>query len=189
MILTGNKEKDVEYYDNIYSNCYNTSNYMILYQEVTKIVSQVANPSVLELGCGLGDLGELLMKQGTQYRGFDFSEIAVNQCLKKYPQGSFKVGNVYDHESFKPFDYNIAIALEVLEHINDLEVIEHLPPGCTFIASVPDYNDPAHLRLYKDRQTDIVEHFKPYLHITEIRSAQIQKGSTIHLFTGIRQQD
>ena len=194
MIYTGNQEKKADYYDQIYKNGYNTSNYNFLYQEVINILSNLDNPRVLELGCGLGDLGKMIMEKGWQYRGFDFSQEAIKICKDKSPQGNFYQGNVYDNKSFGAEDYNTVIALEVFEHVDDLSVIENIRPGATVIGSVPNYDDSAHLRLYEDGKADIVDYYKPYMHVYDIRSAQINNNSsgevlTMHLFTGIKKAD
>ena len=192
MIYTGNQEKKADYYDQIYKDGYNTANYDVLYQEVINILSNLNNPRVLELGCGLGDLGKMIMEKNWQYRGFDFSQEAINICKEKLPQGNFYLGNVYDNKSFGEDDYNTVIALEVFEHVDDLSVIENIRPGATVIGSVPDYDDSAHLRLYEDGKTDIIDYYKPYMHVYDIRSAQIKNSGdtlTMHLFTGIKKAE
>lgn len=84
MIYTGNQEKNADYYDQIYKNGYNTANYNSLYKEVINILANLNNPRVLELGCGLGDLGIKIMDKGWSYRGFDFSQEAINICKKNH---------------------------------------------------------------------------------------------------------
>jgi hypothetical protein len=82
------------------------------------------------------------------------------------------------------------VALEVLEHLDDLRMIENIPVGVRLIASVPDYDDVAHLRLYQDPTRDILDRFRPLLRVTEILSL-LAKGhsgelKTIYLFQGVR---
>ena len=194
MIITGNKEKNADYYNEIYEKGYDTSSYYPVYQYVVRTIGTLSSPRILELGCGIGDLGQMIIEQGYPYCGFDFSEEAVQQSLKKCPSGNFKVGNVYDKCLYQAEDYNTVVVLETLEHVEDIDVIKNIIPGVIVIASVPDYPDVAHLRLYKDRQKDIIEYYKPYLHVTEIRSATLTSiGSgekdTIYIFTGIRLLD
>jgi hypothetical protein len=66
----------------------------------------------------------------------------------------------------------------------------NIPPGVRVIASVPDYDDVAHLRLYRDVKKDIVEYYAPYMQIVEVGSASGRNNITgaqqkIHLFQGI----
>ncbi|MEE8576082.1 MAG: class I SAM-dependent methyltransferase [candidate division Zixibacteria bacterium] len=191
MIKTNHEEQAAGYYDKIYATGYNTSRFYSLYQEVIGMLETVEKPNVLELGCGVGDLARLIIERGHTYRGFDFSEEAVKQSQSFCSDGKFFVGNVYNAEDFKPADYNIVIALEVLEHVDDLKVMANLPPDVQLIASVPDYDDVAHLRLYQDPQRDIVDRYKDYLKITEIKTIVNPNPvsgdqMTIYLFHGTR---
>lgn len=191
MLLTGNDEKRGNYYDEIYARGYNTSGYYPLYQGILEMLDSFSSPRVLEIGCGVGDLGKLISDSGYPYRGFDFSEEAVRCSRELCPEAKFWQGDAYEPANYAPHDYNVAIALEVLEHVDDFKVLECVPPGVRFIGSVPDYNDVAHLRIYQDPQRDIIERFKPYLSILDVKgltSENIHTGNkqTIYVFYGIR---
>jgi len=173
MIFTGNKEKKSDYYDEIYKKGYNTDRYTFLYSTIMNLIDKTPNPRILELGCGLGDLGRMIIEKGYAYRGFDFSHEAIKICKEKCPTGNFYVGDVYNKKSFEPEDYNKVIALEVFEHVDDLKVLKNIQPGTEIFASVPDYDDVAHLRLYKDWKKDIIEYYKPFIHVYEIHSASL----------------
>lgn len=191
MILTGRSEKTAEHYSEIYARGYDTRGYYPLYQLVIKLIESFPSPRILELGCGIGDLGRMIIEKGWPYRGFDFSEEAIGQCRRLCPEGDFFAGDVYSPEDYLPVDYTVAVALEVLEHVDDLQVIQHIPPGVRLIASVPDYDDIAHLRLYKDVKTDIIDRFRPYLHVIEVATASAQNAASgqtqnIHIFSAIK---
>jgi len=191
MITTTHDEQGHEYYDSVYARGYATHNYHPLYQQVLKMIEQGSTPKrVLEIGCGVGDLGKMIVERGHQYRGFDFSPVAVECSRKLCPTADFRVGDAYDPSSYQPHDYDAAVALEVLEHLDDFKVIDNIPPSVRLIASVPDYDDVAHLRLYKDPKRDIIERFKPLLHVTDIVSltgkGQTGEPKTIYLFQAIR---
>lgn len=191
MFVTGHAEKQADYYSDIYKRGYDTAMYLPIYRAVMQMIGRVSHPRVLELGCGIGDLGRMIIEAGYPYRGFDFSAEAVGQCRRACPEGCFRVGNVYNPDDFLPYDYNVVVALEVLEHVDDLRVTAMIPAGARMIASVPDYDDVAHLRLYRDVQKDIIEYFAPYLHIIEVVTAVGRNAATgaeqkIHLFHGIR---
>ena len=193
MITTPHDEKGHQYYDSIYARGYATHGYYPLYDQIIKIIEKDGLPHrVLEIGCGVGDLGKLILERGHQYRGFDFSPVAVECCQALCPQADFRVGDAYNPASYLPHDYDTAVALEVLEHLDDLRMIENIPLGVRLIASVPDYDDVAHLRLYRDSKRDILERFRPLLHVTEILSL-VGKGhsgesKTVYLFQGVRVQ-
>jgi 2-polyprenyl-3-methyl-5-hydroxy-6-metoxy-1,4-benzoquinol methylase len=191
MIITGHEEKTAEYYSDIYRRGYDTGGYRPLYRLVMQLLQRFPSPRILELGCGIGDLGRMIIEEGYPYRGFDFSREAVDQCLRSCPKGNFRVGDVYNPEDYRPLEYNVLVALEVLEHVDDLKVLENIPPGVRLIASVPDYYDVSHLRLYKDPKSDIVERFRHCLHIVEIATAtadnsQSGEKQSIHIFSGIK---
>lgn len=191
MFVTGHAEKTADYYSDIYKRGYNTTGYLPLYKAVMQMIARCRNPRVLELGCGIGDLGRMIIEAGYPYRGFDFSPEAIGQCRRACPQGCFRVGNVYNRDDFLPYDYNLVVALEVLEHVDDLRVMAMIPAGARVIASVPDYDDVAHLRLYRDVQKDIIDYFAPCVHVTEVVTATGRNAATgaeqkIHLFQAIR---
>ncbi len=194
MTTATGEEKQAGYYNQIYGRGYDTERYYPIYEQLAKMIMKYDAPRVLELGCGIGDLAKMLIEKGVEYRGFDFSEEAVRQSQKRVPTGNFCVGNVYDAEFYKPQDYTCCLAVEVLEHVEDLEVIRNIPAGVRLVASVPNYDDPAHLRVYTDPKKDIIERFHPLLHVTEVISAagELQPDGfqpQIHLFHAIRLKD
>jgi len=191
MPSTGNAEKDSTYYDTIYAGGYNTARYYPMYQRIMDAILQIEGPRVLEIGCGVGDLGRMIVQAGIPYRGFDFSEEGVNCARQACPGGDFWVGDAYEAKNYFPPDYNVAVALEVLEHLDDLKVIANLPAGVHLFASVPDFEDVAHLRTYRDPQKDIVERFRPYLEIVNIVSMETTNQATgrkmtIYIFHAVR---
>jgi 2-polyprenyl-3-methyl-5-hydroxy-6-metoxy-1,4-benzoquinol methylase len=191
MIVTCHEEKGADYYNNIYLGGYDTRGYVPLYQLVIKMLKALPSPRVLEIGCGIGDLGKMIIDKGYPYRGFDFSEKAIALCLKLCPKGNFHTGNLYHPDNYRPVDYNVVVALEVLEHVDDLKALDNIPPGAHLIASVPDYDDASHLRLYTDIKQDIVERFRPSLHVVEVATATADnnasgKKQSIHIFSGIK---
>jgi SAM-dependent methyltransferase len=191
MIVTGHSEKNADYYSDIYRRGYDTSGYGPLYKLVMKMLGNFPAPRILELGCGIGDLGKMIVDEGYPYRGFDFSEEAVKQARQRCPSGNFFIGDIYAPRNYEPVDYNVVIALEVLEHVDDIQVIENIPGGARFIASVPDYDDISHLRLYSDPKRDIVDRFRPYLHVVEMATATSRpdhkdRPQSIHIFSGIK---
>jgi len=187
------EEKEAGYYDAIYAKGYTTHQYEPVYKGILNCLKSYTapKPRILELGCGLGDMAELLLDAGYAYRGFDFSAEAVRISQERVSSGDFFVGNVYDDEPYEGFDYNTVIAIEILEHVADLTVIEKIKPGCRVIASVPNYWDDSHLRVYADPKIDIVKRFQDLLHISRIGSisyAPNERGQipTMYIFEAIR---
>jgi SAM-dependent methyltransferase len=189
MRITTHQEKKARYYDAIYERGYNTAPYYPLYNEVLKMTDKLASRAILEIGCGVGDLGKVIIDRGLRYRGFDFSEEAIRCSKRLCPDGDFRVADAYDPAVYQPHDYDTAIALEVLEHLDDIKVIRNIPSGVRIIASVPNYDDRAHLRLYQNYEEDIVKRFGALLKVTEVRSitrGTKAKPKVIYLFQGVR---
>ncbi|UCD95121.1 MAG: SEC-C domain-containing protein [Candidatus Zixiibacteriota bacterium] len=189
MHLTAHQEKDDKYYDAIYKRGYNTAPYYPLYEEVLGATEKLGSRGILEIGCGVGDLGKLIIDRGIGYRGFDFSKEAIRCSKRICPDGDFRVADAYDRASYRPYDYDTVVALEVLEHVDDLRIIRNIPAGVRLIASVPNYDDKAHLRLYRDYQRDIIKRFRRLLDVTEVKSISRGPGAdanVIYLFQAVR---
>jgi SAM-dependent methyltransferase len=54
--------------------------------------------SLLDVGCGLGDLWGFLKERGTEadYTGVDLSEKMLMEARRRYPQGSFVCADIFD---------------------------------------------------------------------------------------------
>lgn len=54
-------------------------------------------PSVLEIGCGLGDFYKFLLQQhpDCSYHGYDIVPEYVDQCRQQYPEATFERRNVF----------------------------------------------------------------------------------------------
>ncbi len=192
METTGHCEAASDYYDDVFkSGLYNQAARAPLYHRIISIIKKYDSPRVLEIGCGTGDLGKLLVDARIPYRGFDFSQEGLRISRDLCPQGDFRFGQAYDPAMYQPVDYNVVVALEVLEHVDDLRLLGNIPPGVRFVASVPDYDDESHLRLYTDPQKDIIERFAKYLDISEVgvmtgKDEQTGRQTRVFFFQGVR---
>ena len=157
MIETDFTEKDACYYDSLYATGYHTHAYQPLYDTILDFLGRMDSPKVLEVACGTGVLASQIISRGIPHRGFDISSRAIDLCWQQSPDGEFWVGDAYDPASYRPRDYNLILALEVFEHIDDLRAIRNFPDGAHVLFSVPNFLDPAHLRAYVDPQQDIVQ--------------------------------
>lgn len=190
VLVTGHAEKGADYYDDIFSRDYNEQTRDFLYKQVFEKLMALENPRVLEVGCGTGYLARMIIEKGIAYRGFDFSAEAVRKALQFSPNGEFRVADAYIPESYLPVDYNAIICMEVLEHVDDLALLKNLPAGVHFIATVPDFDDVAHLRLYTDPERDIKQRYAPFMDVREIQDIPCfnparKKNVHIYMFSAI----
>ena len=54
-----------------------------------------------------------------------------------------------------------------MEHVDDYKVMKLIPSGVRVIASVPNFGDVAHLRVYPD-EGFIVKRYDKYLNISQV---------------------
>lgn len=145
-----------EFYDNLYrtkeSYSLNVSAQQsphgVLYNNIVVYLRNIPNARILDVGCGTGQLAELIISSGYNYiKGIDISSVAIELSRKRCPkyEDRFQCVSIedYDHSD----DYNTAIICEVLEHIaEDIAVIDSLKPGTQVVLTVPNYDSASHVR-------------------------------------------
>jgi SAM-dependent methyltransferase len=167
MFQTPFRERGADYYDRIYAEGYSSAAYQPVYDAVLDFVARMPVPRVLEVGCGTAELAAQIVAQGIPYRGFDISSVAVERGRRRGVSELF-VASAYDPASYLPRDYNLILALEVLEHLEDRRAAAQFPAGTHVLFSVPDFVETSHLRAYQDPQRDIVEHFRGLLTVGQV---------------------
>ncbi|NJR12730.1 class I SAM-dependent methyltransferase [bacterium] len=137
--------EDVRYKHDDYSIRSQDSYAHAKYEIVLKWLPQTPNLRVLNAGCGSGEMNILLARQTTwQVDGIDLDEEAIqrSQQLKE----AYKATNLHISqagiETHPGRDYDVIIANDVLEHIeDDRAAIRHLAamlkPNGTLCVSVP----------------------------------------------------
>jgi len=71
---------------------------------VIELLDPKAGESILDLGCGTGDLAQKLNSYGVQVMGVDQSESMIEEAGKKYPQLPFEVGDATKLPYISEFD-------------------------------------------------------------------------------------
>ena len=145
---------------------------MPIYDQIVRMVQNLhlKSPRILEVGCGLGILAQKLFSNGfNNYYGIDISETAISRAQSNNPKQmeKFHVHSCYELNQLD-FISDITIAVEVLEHIEDLLLMEELN-GIYFIGTVPNFwaSNNVHLRIYKNR-FQIKSRYKQFIKIKEI---------------------
>lgn len=80
-------------------------------QKRFQILSQIGDlngKSVLDVGCGFGDLYGFLVREGksTEYSGIDIVSEFISAARRKYPNANFEEKDIFDIE--KQYDYVLA---------------------------------------------------------------------------------
>lgn len=68
------------------------------------------NKSVLDVGCGFGEMGKFLLKryEGVSYTGVDIVPEFISEAKKLLPEGIFLVGDYFEKPIEKKFDVVLA---------------------------------------------------------------------------------
>ena len=82
------------------------------------MLSQIEFKSVLEVGCGPGDLASNIVPPSADYLGIDIDAAQIDLARSRYPQLKFEKGDAYTLP-VEEKSYDLVIACEVLEHLED----------------------------------------------------------------------
>ena len=153
-----------------YDRPYWDSHYYPLYKKAYEEVRRLGGAQVLEVGCGNGSFAHLLFDQSTiDYHGFDFNAAAIRKAatMTNRPE-RFSVARAGE-DALQGRSYDTIVCLEVLEHIEqDREVVKSWKPGCRCVCSVPNFDDPDHVRLFMD-ETEVQERYGDLIDIDSIQ--------------------
>jgi SAM-dependent methyltransferase len=173
-------EQPANYYDAIYERAkkYNRHYTGVRWLPMFEKASTLIKGSVLELGCGVGQFAHLLYDKGyKKYLGIDFSEQAIIRCKKLGLNGfDFYQDDIYTCLEYEIFD--TIVALETLEHLDDLKVLNSVPKGKRLVISLPTFNNDAHL-IWFSNEYEIFERYKGIINID-----YIERISDWFLFSG-----
>lgn len=149
---------------------------------------QKLDPStkILEVGCGVGQFANMLFDQGfTNYTGFDFSEEAVKwakQTNAPYADRFF-TADAFETELITK-QYDLVICFEVLEHLwKDLELLERIPSGTPLLLSLPNFDDPYHVRYFQS-EDEVRQRYRQVMRIADIKTTILDVYSWLYYIWG-----
>ncbi len=160
-------------FEGVYNLPYRNSCYYPLIKEVLAILRSYKATSVLDVGCGVGLLAQAIIEQThLGYRGFDFSEKAIEKALLRIDNPSlFRLGDAMDISNYKWLDYNYdtIVCTEVLEHVEeDHLVVDCWEKGKLCIFSVPNFDSPSHVRFFGSEK-EIINRYADFIQFHQIR--------------------
>lgn len=82
------------------------------------LLGKIEYSSILEIGCGPGDLAAAIVPSTATYLGIDIDSREVETARIRYPNLSFAVGSAYELP-VESKSIDLVIACEVLEHLED----------------------------------------------------------------------
>jgi 2-polyprenyl-3-methyl-5-hydroxy-6-metoxy-1,4-benzoquinol methylase len=168
------EEANASYYDELHASpdANVPAAQTVYYKLFCRVVAEVQArgiTSVLEVGSGTGGLAEMLTtRTPARYCGFDFSPVSVRNAIARIGRSdAFFVGDATDPASYRS-NYDGVVCTEVLEHVGrDLDVVAMWRPGVQCICSVPNFDDPSHVRHFL-REEEVRERYGALIDIDRI---------------------
>lgn len=115
------------------------------YQTVYKLVPDLNNLKVLEIGCGSGFFAKLLLQRfpKIQLTAIDISDHAIEMAKRNFEGINFQVGDA-QHLQFENSSFDFVISCETLEHLaipGEMlkEIHRVLKPNGRFIITTENY--------------------------------------------------
>lgn len=114
--------------------------------EYTEILTMMdwKGKSVLDVGCGSGDMCGLLHAQGAHTMGIDFSHTAIAEAMRKYPNLLFEEQDI---DMVGGGELDVVMSLGTLEHVDDpLATLRRfkkmIKKGGDIIITCPNWKNP-----------------------------------------------
>ena len=196
------RRMDRRWYDEVYSQDalgsggYSEDSEKCIYYPVwQRILSTIsANERIADFGCGVGQFAQLAIRCGKQYvYGVDFSRVAIERARELNPAHAslFHVGDLRLSESFAFEDYDVAVFLETLEHLeDDLSALSRILVRRRCVVTLPNFDYTSHYRFF-DTVDACVSRYNDLLSVTRqdevaLRAPQEERVIKIWILDGVR---
>ena len=87
-----------------------------------KLLGNIKDKKVLDLGCGVGLYTKILIKKRAKVKGFDISEKEIEIARKENPNVEFIIGNA-ERMPYKNNEFDIVLAALVMEYFKDWDKV------------------------------------------------------------------
>lgn len=189
------KEQTAEWYDALYvaASSYKgepeTCGWYPLWRYGLNWLRDVSASRCVDLGCGPGHFAQLVVGDpalaSLGYVGYDFSRTAIALAKQRVPNSRclFVAADLRSKSWTADVTHGAAVvAFEVLEHVAaDIDLVTAIPGGTPVLVTVPNANDPSHVRVFHTEQ-QLARRYAPLL--GECRTAQLTRRHFV--LTGVR---
>lgn len=191
LVRTGRpgSEQGAEYYDKQIGDHFRVSPqdspYYFLWTVIADRVAARGHTSLLDLGCGTGQLDALLLDFDVErLTGVDFSASRIKLAATTNPAVEYVLGDAFEID-LRAFDYTAVVCTEFLEHVaDDLGVIRRLRKGTNLLASVPSFTSKGHVRFFSSVE-EVHQRYEVVLDRLEVRPFVAPGGArTFYLLDG-----
>lgn len=143
--------------------------------------------SVLEVGCGSGQLARLLRDLGIRdYLGLDTNAMLVGRARTACPGYRFSVADIFVSSHLRAEAYDIAVLTRSLEFVHwDLVALELIRPQRTVLGAVSSGKEPGRLRQFTTAD-QVRERYGPVLRDLRVEPIHLPGGRTAFLFEGTK---
>lgn len=116
-----------------------------IYAAILQLISILKPASVLEVGSGIGMLGDAISKTGIRYVGIEPDATQLSLCRDRYPDLQVVEGSCYDEpEKYALGKFDLVFSTDVIEHLfypKRLISFEkaHIQPGGHILTCTPEF--------------------------------------------------
>ena len=187
-------ERESYFYDAVYSATddyrrhYTECRYYFLWCVLLDRMQPADVRCTLDIGCGPGQLASFLRDRGLRrYVGVDFSSESIRMARSACSLFEFVCADIFTSELLNTLDYDVVVATEFLEHVEeDLVILDRVRPGTRVYCSVPNFPNAGHVRYFKSTE-DVRTRYSS--HFTSFRVDELlfgSEGMAFFLFEGVR---
>ncbi len=143
--------------------------------------------SVVEIGCGSGQLACLLRDLGVKdYLGLDSNPARLEHARAACPGYRFELADVFLSNHLRAGHYDLVVMTGFLEFVRrDLVALEAIRPHKRVLGTVTSGDEPDRVRQFTTAN-QVLEHYSPVLCELHVEPIHLVHGRTAFLFEGIR---
>jgi SAM-dependent methyltransferase len=127
--------------------------------EAFALYHDLTNCSLLDVGCGTGDLWEHVKQRtpGCEYVGFDLSTEMIAHCRKRFPDVRFESGNILEWNPGRLFDYTVSFGIHNIKVDGGRAILEQVTRRQFELCRVA-----SHISILTDRYDGFAPHIQSW---------------------------